>query len=243
MATFSAAKDTRILFDAYDLSTYFSEASVPYTGEAVETTTFQASAKARIKALKDGSFSANGFLDESTAGGAGTIIGAALSSTSNAHEISVYPDTDTIGKFGHGLSATTTKHEISAPVAGVVEASAEAESSKAAERIVSLHALGAETAGTITPASVDNAASTTAGAVGYLHVTAITGGTITSITVQDSTDDSVWADLVTFTTPISSTTSERVQVTGTVDRYTRVRAVLNGGTATFQAGVGRYPHT
>lgn len=74
--------------------------------------------------------------------------------------------------------------------------------------------------------SVDNGASTSNGAVGYMQQFGLTSGTA-EYDIEDSTDDAVFANLIAFTdrtTDIAVT--ERVHVTGTVNRY--VRASTNG---------------
>lgn len=74
--------------------------------------------------------------------------------------------------------------------------------------------------------SVDNGASTSAGATAYLHVIAAASAGLT-IKVEHSSDDSTWADLLTFTTDGSAKAVEQKQAAGTVDRYTRI-SVANG---------------
>jgi hypothetical protein len=103
---------------------------------------------------------------------------------------------------------------------------------------VLLHGLTAETAdgnGT----GVDNAASSSNGGVGVVHVTAFSGLTSATLKVQHSTDNSVWADLVTFTS-VTATTWERKAVTGTVNRYVRALWDVTGtGSATFVMAFAR----
>ena len=69
-------------------------------------------------------------------------------------------------------------------------------------------------------ATLDQSAQTTAGAEAILHVTSFTGTNFTA-TVQDSSDGSSWGTLKAFT-QVTGTGSERVTVSGTVERYVRV---------------------
>lgn len=102
---------------------------------------------------------------------------------------------------------------------------------------VLLHPSGAET-GTGTGASVDNAASSANGGRGNLHVIAVSG--TWTLKVQHSTDDSVWADLVTFTSA-TSIFGETKEVAGTVNRYLRATWTEDvPGTITFVLGFARY---
>lgn len=103
---------------------------------------------------------------------------------------------------------------------------------------VLLHGLTAETAdgnGT----GIDNAASSAGGGVGNVHVTAYSGLTSIVIKVQHSTDNSAWADLITFTT-VTGTTWQRSTVTGTVNRYVRAFWDVTGsGSCTFLLAFAR----
>jgi hypothetical protein len=69
-------------------------------------------------------------------------------------------------------------------------------------------------------ATLDQGAQTTAGAEAILHVTSFTGSNFTA-TVQDSANGSSWGTLKAFT-QVTDTGSERVTVSGTVERYVRV---------------------
>ena len=75
--------------------------------------------------------------------------------------------------------------------------------------------------------AIDNGASTSNGGVGHLHITAFSGLTSTSVILEHSTDNVSFATLGTFTTA-TGTTSERITVTGTVNRYVRVRDDVTG---------------
>lgn len=104
---------------------------------------------------------------------------------------------------------------------------------------VSLHDQVAETGlAPVNYASVDESAATADGGAGHLHVIAFTGTTAT-IKIQHSTDNTTWADLITFTAA-TGVTKQRVEVTGTVNRY--VRAIVSAGTyttLTFVVAFGR----
>ena len=69
-------------------------------------------------------------------------------------------------------------------------------------------------------ATLDQSAQTTAGAEAILHVTSFTGSNFTA-TVQDSANGSSWGTLKAFT-QVTDVGSERVTVSGTVERYVRV---------------------
>ena len=79
--------------------------------------------------------------------------------------------------------------------------------------------LDTDTTGAST-ATLDQGAQTSAGAEAILHVTAFTGSNFTA-TIQDSANGSDWGTLVAFT-QVTDIGTERVTVSGTVERYVRV---------------------
>ncbi len=76
--------------------------------------------------------------------------------------------------------------------------------------------------------TLDNGASSANGAVGYLVVNAAAGITGLSVKIRDSADNTVFADLITFTNNVSAPFAERLGATGTVDRYIAVSGALTG---------------
>lgn len=104
---------------------------------------------------------------------------------------------------------------------------------------VILHPLTARTAD-LNHTTVDQLAGTSAGGAGYVQVTAYSGLTNAVIKIQHSTDDSVWADLITFTTVTSAPTAERKTASGSVNRYVRAAIDVTGtGSVTFWVGFNR----
>jgi hypothetical protein len=94
--------------------------------------------------------------------------------------------------------------------------------------IVATHA--ARTSSSSATTTVDNSASSSAGAVGYLGMSALARGGYTNaiIKVRHSTNDSTWSDLITFTAVTAAPASERVAVTGTVNRYIQTTVTWTG---------------
>lgn len=85
---------------------------------------------------------------------------------------------------------------------------------------------------TTTNGSVDNGAASTGGAVAFLHLTqpdAAIGTNNWSLVIEHSADDSSWSTLITFTANGSTLTAERQAVSGTVNRYTRLKATRTAG--------------
>lgn len=129
-------------------------------------------------------------------------------------------------------------HQLQSSVSDAVRWTVEAPADEMVDLGYSLHDLTAETT-TGNGTAVDNTDATTNGGAGCLHVTAYSGFTQVVFKIQHSADNSVWADLITFST-VTDVTSERSTVTGTVNRYTRViRTVTGTGSVTFVAAFAR----
>ena len=97
---------------------------------------------------------------------------------------------------------------------------------------------GAKTdTGAANGATLDQGAQPTAGAEMILHVTAFTGSNFTA-TVQDSSNGSSWGTLKAFT-QVTDTGSERVTVSGTVERYVRVISAGTFNPVTFAVSFRR----
>jgi hypothetical protein len=125
-------------------------------------------------------------------------------------------------------------HEMTSQVTDAVRWTVQAAGDEFVDWGRSHHDLTAETA-TGNGTAVDNAASSAGGGVGALHVTAYSGLTNVVFKIQHSVDNSVWVDLITFTT-VSGVTSQRSTASGTVNRYTRATWTVTGtGSVTFAA--------
>jgi len=236
---FRHGRNTKVLVGNYDLSSYFNEASASQSVETGETTTYGRDAKTYVVGLADGTISMSGMFD-----GDANAVDAVLSSylgDSAGAVITVAPEGLTVGRRLKSASTLSTSYEISSPVSDVVSVSAEAQVTGGIGAGVSLRDLTAATT-TGTGTAVDNTASSANGGAGVLHVTANSHNAGATFKVQHSADNSTWADLITFTA-VSTTTlaSERVAVTGTVNRYIRASWTLAGtGSITFHVNFSRF---
>lgn len=236
---FRHGKNTKVLMNAYDVSAYLNESSVSETLETGETTVYGKSAKTYIPGLRDATLSLSGLFD-GDANASDELFAAAVAAAADDN-FTVAPEGLAVGRRLISLASIQTSHETSSPVADVVSLSVEAQADDRIDRGVSLCDLAAATS-TGNGTSVDNSASSANGGCGTLHVSANTRNGATTFKVQHSADNSTWADLVTFSSVGSTTTtSERVQVTGTVNRYTRESHTLAGstGSITFHINFAR----
>lgn len=237
--TFRHGKNTKVLFNATDMSVYLNDSSVSENVETGETTVYGKSAKTYIPGLRDSTVTLGGLFD-GDANAADAVFTGVIGSNTEIN-ITVAPEGLAAGRRLIALQALETSYEVSSPVADVVAASVEAQTDDRVDRGISLCNLAAVTA-TGNGTAQDNTSSSANGGAGMLHVTANTRNGATTFKVQHSADNSTWADLVTFSSVgTTTTTSERVAVTGTVNRYLRESHTLAGssGSITFHLNFSR----
>lgn len=156
----------------------------------------------------------------------------------NDLQIMLLPDGDEVGKFAIFATCDATDYATDANVADASAFSASAMADESVEMGFVLHALGAETVDA-NGTSVDRGVGITSalGLAAAVHVTAYSGLTSLALKVQHSTDNSVWADLVSFAS-ITAVGKQQVSVAAgtTINRYLRVVTDVTGtGSVTFLA--------
>lgn len=231
---FVHGKSTKVVVAQYDWSTYFTNTDLAYEVDVPESTTFGNTDRTYIAGLRTGSISLTGFFDALSDTDEDVVPGQLGQAA--VVLVTIAPDGFTIGNRTYSAQGHYTGRTITSPVDGIVATSLDVQATEGVDRGVSLHNLTSESA-TGQGASVDNAALTSNGATAFLHITAWNATTL-DVKIEDSVNDSVWADLITFT-QASGLTSERGTSTGTVDRYARLNWTLVGTSATFTCSFTR----
>jgi hypothetical protein len=209
-----------VLFDEFDLSTFFSQVSMTKTTQVVDDTRFQPGvalpSRSYIAGPGEGSISLQGPWD-AVAAGSDVVLDAAIG-TDSIITIGV-GGYATVGGPALMMQALEAGYQIRSSVNDAVRVTANATANGGIRTAgVILQDLAVETT-TFNGASVNNLASSAFGGVGHLHVTAFSG-TSGTLKIQDSTNDSAWADLITFSN-VTAVGAQRSVVTGTVDQYLR----------------------
>ena len=181
--------------------------------------------------------SVDGFYDPAV-GGYGRQLNELLGSTGGI--LSIYDGAaDAVGKGGWlGSEAILTERSEPVSVADLVKLNGVLQGSgRAGMNARLLHPDGQESASG-TGDSLDNSTASDNGGRANLHVTAATGRW--AVKIEHSTDNSMWADLVTFSS-INAGTSFTKEVSGQVNRYLRARWTEGAaGSVTFVLGFARY---
>lgn len=192
-----------------------------------------------VPGLKTGSLAVTGPQDST-----GQSLHARIASSigvDNGLIVTLLPEGDAVGKWAIFAACDTADWSIDASVADTVGFSVSATADESIEMGYVLHPLAAETAngnGT----AVDRGVGVTSalGLAASLHVTAYTGLTSATVKIQHSTDNSVWADLTTFTA-VTAAGAQLVKLAAgtTINRYLRsVLTVVGTGSVSFLATVG-----
>jgi hypothetical protein len=242
MPTFRHGKNTIVMFDKYDLSTYFNMATTSAMAEPVDTTTFGSANKTYAVGMKDATVSFEGLWDGLT-DAVDEVLTEAVNGTADK-VITVGSEGAAIGRRAKLINSIESSYEIKSAVADMVTISAEVQASGIKGGLDGGVLLAAQqTVSSVTAnTSVDNAASSANGGVAHLHVTSNSRNGAATIKVQHSANNSTWADLVVFTaTTSTTTTSQRVEVAAgtTVNRYIRANvSAIAGSTGSVTITVG-----
>lgn len=236
--SFKHGKNTVVLLNGTDVSTYFRDTSLSTSVDVADTTTFSSSDKTYIPGLIDSTVSASGLYDGSV-GAVDEIMVGALGGSSKA-VLTVLRHGVQSGDPADVIYVDETSYELSSPVADVVTISANFQSSQPARGGLLLNSFVPVTAST-THASQDNTTSSTKGFIANLHVTANTRSGNTTVIVEQSSNGSSWTTLATFTVVAGGVTAAyRVSGSGTVERYVRARSTLAGsGSVTYAIAFAR----
>jgi hypothetical protein len=235
--TFIHSKAAAVLVNEFDLTTYFNEASVEGERAMHDTTCFGANSPTAQPGLRSALARLSGLYDQAALVGSDTVL-APLVGASVVPIVSVAPQGfSAVGNRVYLLQAHEDKYSIGVKVGDMVVNSASFKANDGFDAGVVLHNLTADGGSAGNSTSVDNAAATANGGVAFLHYTAFTGGGANlTIKVQHSTNNSTWADLVTFgvvATGIFSAQRSVVAAATTVNRYLRASWSPDIGASTF----------
>lgn len=230
--TFVHAKDSRFVFGSDALAAYLTGYTTTNTSDTADTTALTQTDRTYVAGLSESNVTATGLFEPLFDTPVVAAFGAAAGSP-----VTVAPAGFAVGSPVVVLEGRTVSYELSSSVGEVVGANLSIQGTGRYDSGVSLYDLG-EVSASGTGTTHTDAAGTSNGALATLHVPACTG-TLT-VKVQHSTNNSTWTDLATFTAATGAT-SQRVEVSGTVNRYLRASWTLTGAgaTATFTASLAR----
>ncbi|KKN74776.1 hypothetical protein LCGC14_0386690 [marine sediment metagenome] len=232
------AKYTRILVDEYDFSTDSNSLSIAIAIPSIDVTCFQATAYEWLSSFPSGSIVHGGFMIPSTSEGTleKEIYDRIGSSTSAIVTAQVGTNTDACPSYV--LSATyTDTFEIDTPIEGALMVNGNwIGTIRRGLRMWTgtFSSMAAQTS----PAYIDLGAQATAGGFAYLHIQAIVDGATNAVIILESDDNTGFSSAATECTwTFSAVGAEEKTLSGTIDRYIRLRCT-DLGTATSFTVVG-----
>jgi hypothetical protein len=240
----------RLVANGYDLSPFMRDASVEMTADTSDASTWanddgsQRTDKKYVAGLRDAAFSGSAILDMDTnEAHAGIDAGRVFELALAGDVIMVHmPQGGSFGAVARLMQALSSGINVSTPYSDVGALDISAVTRESLRGIV-LNDHTVVVSATGDGASYDAGAAgmpTEFGAVGQLHVIEKGGGAGTlTVVIQHSADDTIWADLVTFTGQTTGNVSERIEVAGNVERYIRAIRTVTGGTWKFHASLAR----
>ena len=219
----STGLSTRIHANGYDLSGDVSSLSgIGATQAMLDVTTLDISATARIAGLKDGTVSCSAFFDDAAA--KGHAVWTSLSGKiPTADQNVLIPLSGTIGEPALMLVSKQGTYYVDRPSGGPVTCSVDYLAADGLSPDFGYLLTGGkvtDSSGT-TYTEVDGTAQSTGGARAMIQAFSIASGSAT-VTIQDSPDDVTYGTLQAFST-VSALGSEAIEISGTVERYVRLK--------------------
>jgi hypothetical protein len=221
-----AGKWGRVFVDGYALTVDVSDVTISNTNDELESSGYGMD-KRYLVGQGDASITVDGYYTTATAAalqaGNGKIISVAIGDNA----------APTVGAPTFSISACQTEATVKPPKDGLVAINAKFLPDATVANIAGLD-IGVmlcdttDTSADGNGTALDQAAQSTAGGVGICHITGVSASDTVVVNIQDSANGTDWADLITFTIDGSVAAAQRLEVTGTVDRYVRAEWDVTG---------------
>lgn len=252
MTQFTHGRQTSVLINGFDLSTFFKQASVARTVDVAETTHFHDSVKGFVTGMTDGKVSLTGMFSADV-GGVDQVMSAVFGQAS--------PFPFIIESMGPGLfnqcqigQAEETQYQVQGSVSDIVGVTCDLQASLGVFSGTILHDLGSEAVvsdahGTDHDRGADLSNSiahgvepyTLGGGMAVVQATVLPDLATLEVLIEHSPDNTTWATLITMplltgTTPNPQGSCWETVPQGTqVNRYVRVSWTVTGSAVTFAA--------
>lgn len=238
---FAHGKDSRVLMNEISMSTQLNGWQASWKKNLADSTCLSDSGYRGNPGLVEGTLSFDGYFDNAAlvadkplVNEIGTNVGV-----DNGLNATIWPAGGTIGNPAIFCPGDISDYEVEAQVDDNVKVKAEVTADGGVDMGYVQADLGTRTTSQ-NHTSVDNTVSSANGGAAMLHVTDASGtGPSLIVKIQHSTDNSTWADLITFTTVTTTETSEFKTSTagGTVNRYVRAISTIAGTSPSYTYGV------
>lgn len=230
-------KSTKVYLNGYNLTGILNKASGDFKQDVFPTPVFGLDSRPKIYGNEDGEVKLEGWLDNAVA--TATVLPDAMQAAGGSH-VAYMPDGGAFGAsahcaYGHAAEYGEPTDDAPNKITATIESTTGLELAKV---LVPFEDMTVSENG----ASHDNGAATANGGAAFLQVFDYDGITSVDVKIQHSTNDSIWADLATFTQVTADRACERLLVAAgtTVHRYTRAVVTIAGvGSVEVFAAFGR----
>ena len=233
-------KNSTVLMNQYNLSTYITSVSISTEAELGDTTGFQPTSDGRTfeAGLNSGSLSLSGFLSAAD-GAPDKRVGQVLGGSGLVFSVGPTLFT-TLGDPARLIVGQKTSANDESDRESVVTDSYEFTASGPVGFGHVYKTLGA-TSASADGTAINNGAATAGGGVGHIHATAITGSPTIDSLIQDSADGSTFATILTFTQLAAAGSERKSTATGAaVRQYVREKRTFGGsGSMTYAVTFAR----
>lgn len=229
-----------VAYDKLNASEFLNQSEWNYSLTNAETTHYKSAAKEYIPGIAEGSLSLAGMYDAGATPTTGPdSVLDALTDRTTPFPVTMFLDGGAFpGRRCYLANVLQRSYTPSSPIGGVVEMKVETVTNARPKSGSCLtdESTAYTTAATTNGTSVDNAAATNNGATINIHVPANTWTGTTTVKVQHSTDNAVWVDVTgsTQVVPASTAAAYTLDVTGTVNRYTRAVVTTAAGSGSVR---------
>lgn len=244
MPTPRHGKNTRVFVDDIDFSPSLREYSTTGQADPAETSAFGTSDKTYVIGLIGGDITFSGMFS-----GANNEVDERFNAWNGDdldHVVSIYHEGTVAGGRVTTVNGKFHSKSISGSISDIVGIQAAVIGDGPMRSGASVHDFTvAETTGGNTT-GIDNTAASALGGSGTLHVTANSRNGATVAKIQHSTDNSIWSDLITFTSvPNATTAKEKIALgaTATVNRYVRGLWTIAGSSGSVSFALSFTRHT
>lgn len=214
-----------------DVSEFFNSMDFSVDVDTAESTTFKKTWKTHIPGAAASTLDTGGLYDP-TMSDVRDTLGVSAGTVLTAGPAGL----EAVGDLARLVKVLTTTYAESAPIGGIVAFTWGVVADGDSGLGVTLHPLASRTAtgnGTTHTGPVGGSSN---GAVAHLHVTSASASDTLDVSIEHSTNGTDWTELDAFT-QVTAAGAERIEIAGTVNRYTRAVWTIAGTSPDFTFGV------